>query len=99
VLAALLMPALSAARDRAKSATCVNNGRQISVALNTFLGDHDQWYPYANPAGCGFMNWCVGYNPYNPYRWHRQLVLTCIDNRYIAWWAHGKTCALNQLSS
>ena len=48
-LAALLMPALKAAKDRLKTTTCANNVRQIGLALNSFLADHDNWYPYAAP--------------------------------------------------
>jgi prepilin-type N-terminal cleavage/methylation domain-containing protein len=50
VLAALLMPALRAARDRAKNAQCVNNSRQIGVGLNGYLQDNNQLFPYMNPA-------------------------------------------------
>ena len=49
-LAALLLPALKAAKDRMKNVTCVNNIRQIGAALNSFLADNDDWYPYAHPS-------------------------------------------------
>ena len=62
-LAALLIPALSMAKDRANSATCVNNVRQIGAALNSFLDDNNQWYPYISPNGCGVVG----------FMWHRQL--------------------------
>jgi len=48
-LAALLLPALTAAKNRAKTTTCASNIRQIGAALNFFLADHDQLFPYAAP--------------------------------------------------
>ena len=50
-LAALLLPALKSAKDRSKTVVCANNSRQIGAALNSFLGDNDQLYPYAAPDG------------------------------------------------
>lgn len=46
LLAALLVPALNAAREKARSARCLSNLRQIGVGLNLYA---DQWsdrYPY-----------------------------------------------------
>ena len=68
VLAALLLPALRTARDRAKTSACANNCRQIGAALNAFLGDHDQWLPYSNPAGYPY-----GGNAIPGHQWHWQL--------------------------
>ena len=44
VLAALLLPALARAKDRARTSFCVNNGRQLAVAAQLYL---------ANPKGGG----------------------------------------------
>lgn len=46
VLAGLLLPALSRARASADRALCINNQRQLVLALNLFVGDH-QIYPLA----------------------------------------------------
>ncbi|MCG3147858.1 MAG: hypothetical protein PCFJNLEI_01299 [Verrucomicrobiae bacterium] len=46
ILAALLLPALTTARARAKTAQCAHNQQQISVGMSTFLGDHNGFYPY-----------------------------------------------------
>ena len=43
ILAAILMPALSSARDRARTNTCVNNLKQIGVAAAQYTDDHDGW--------------------------------------------------------
>ena len=39
ILAALLLPALSAAKDRAKRTTCLNNLRQINLGIHMYCDD------------------------------------------------------------
>lgn len=41
ILAALLFPALSAAREAAKSAICISQQKQISIAAITYSSDHN----------------------------------------------------------
>jgi prepilin-type processing-associated H-X9-DG protein/prepilin-type N-terminal cleavage/methylation domain-containing protein len=41
ILAALLFPALSAARESAQQSACVNNLQQLGMASRTYLGDYD----------------------------------------------------------
>jgi len=43
ILAAMLLPALSAARERARSASCISNLKQITIALNTYMDDNSGW--------------------------------------------------------
>ncbi|MBO5990506.1 MAG: prepilin-type N-terminal cleavage/methylation domain-containing protein, partial [Lentisphaeria bacterium] len=49
ILAAILMPALSSARDRAKSATCVNNMKEIGLGMAQYAANNRDtvviWYP------------------------------------------------------
>jgi prepilin-type N-terminal cleavage/methylation domain-containing protein len=40
ILAALLLPALAGAKDRAKTSSCVNNCRQLAVACHLYLTDN-----------------------------------------------------------
>ena len=41
VLAAILMPALSSARERGKSTTCVNNLKQLGLATSLYTDSHN----------------------------------------------------------
>ena len=45
VLAAILFPVFSRAREKARQSSCMNNQRQIAVALTIFAQDHDQTLP------------------------------------------------------
>ena len=45
ILAAMLLPALSAARERAKSSNCVGKLRQIGQAVIMYADDNDGWRP------------------------------------------------------
>jgi prepilin-type N-terminal cleavage/methylation domain-containing protein/prepilin-type processing-associated H-X9-DG protein len=45
ILAALLLPALSAAKQRAWSINCTSNLRQIGLGMELFAGDNDERYP------------------------------------------------------
>lgn len=44
ILAGMLLPALSNARERAKTATCVSNQKQVLLGLMLYADDHDGQY-------------------------------------------------------
>lgn len=46
ILAGLLLPALANAQRQAKKIQCINNQKQIGIALKVFANDHDDRYPY-----------------------------------------------------
>ena len=45
ILAALLLPALAAAKNKAKLATCQSNFHQVALGLTMYCGDNGDWYP------------------------------------------------------
>jgi prepilin-type N-terminal cleavage/methylation domain-containing protein len=45
ILAALLLPALAAAREKARRTACMNNIKQMGVALESYCGDYGQYFP------------------------------------------------------
>jgi prepilin-type N-terminal cleavage/methylation domain-containing protein/prepilin-type processing-associated H-X9-DG protein len=49
VLAGLLLPALGRAKSRAYRASCLNNLRQLGLAIAMYADDHDQRLPSAEP--------------------------------------------------
>jgi prepilin-type N-terminal cleavage/methylation domain-containing protein len=46
ILAAMLLPALNKARDKAKKTACINNLKQLNLAINNYSTDYD-YYTYA----------------------------------------------------
>jgi prepilin-type N-terminal cleavage/methylation domain-containing protein/prepilin-type processing-associated H-X9-DG protein len=45
ILAAMLLPALNTARERARCALCVGNLRQLGTAISMYVDDHSDYYP------------------------------------------------------
>ena len=48
ILAAILLPALQAARERAKSNNCINNLKQCATKGQMYLSDNKAWWPCGN---------------------------------------------------
>ena len=76
ILAAILLPALNSARERGRSAACVNNLKQQATTLNFYADAHDDYLPAAWTGVTGVKNivgiyagfWCdvlanAGYFP------------------------------------
>jgi len=58
ILAAMLLPALSRARDVAKSADCLNNQKQLGLAVHGYAGDFNDWVA---PGSFGQWDSYAGY--------------------------------------
>jgi len=60
ILASMLLPALSRARESAYSIKCVNNLKQLGNVLNMYDDTYEGWFPRS--SGSSYMNWvqCIG---------------------------------------
>ena len=79
ILAALLLPVLTSARASAHSTTCKSRLRQLGLALQMYVDDHESRFPYyrsvpdpafdnaVGPANTGF--WWTKLLPYYPIKW------------------------------
>lgn len=68
ILAAILLPVLDKAKQRAMGITCVNNLHQLGYAWIMYNNDNDGKFPYnvsAGQAACDNINWVAGYMNYN----------------------------------
>jgi len=60
ILAAMLLPALSQAKERAQSIKCINNLKQLQIGWQLYATDfNDVMVPNA-PLGFGSNTWCSG---------------------------------------
>ena len=63
ILAAMLMPALSKAREAAKQSNCISNLKQCGLAINMYSQDYRDWiYLYNGAANDTFVGDDANYN-------------------------------------
>src|ERR1700745_2488098 len=68
ILAGLLLPALSKAKQHARTTQCLSNLRQINLAMKTYAGDFNDLYPESG----GTIPWDTLYD--GRYSWLQQMV-------------------------
>ncbi len=61
ILAAMLLPALSSAKEKALRMQCVNNNKQLGLANHMYAGDNRDCLPYPNWNAPWYVGWL--YNP------------------------------------
>jgi prepilin-type N-terminal cleavage/methylation domain-containing protein/prepilin-type processing-associated H-X9-DG protein len=62
ILAAMLLPALSHAKQKAQGSICLNNGKQMMTAMFLYTGENHEFFP-PNPDDGNTVpgyNWCSG---------------------------------------
>lgn len=66
ILAALLLPALSTVRLKAKSIQCMNNLKQINLAINMYSNDNQGWFVPTKASTSTWVYWymILGQNGY-----------------------------------
>ena len=65
ILAAMLLPALSKAREKARQSVCMNNLRQLGLAIMMYCDEWEGWIPArANPTTGNWYDWAVLIRPY-----------------------------------
>ena len=60
ILAALLLPALSKAKERAHRTACTNNVRQFGLAFTLYVTDNADVMPYGGWLNGGVPSWAYG---------------------------------------
>jgi prepilin-type N-terminal cleavage/methylation domain-containing protein len=97
VLASILFPVFAQARERARTAVCLSNLRQIGQAMGLYLGDYEEQFPYAGrdwPETSFVDVWSA----LDPYLKSRKLLL-CGSDTTPAWnvaWARRQQPALER---
>ena len=80
ILAAILLPALQAARERAKSASCVNNLKQAGTLSQQYMNDHRGFWYSGQPVEADRVNsWLFG-------GLHRGKYINLDDSEPKEWW-------------
>lgn len=61
ILAAMLLPALNKAREKAKDIKCANNLKQMGLGFMLYADDYEDYIPY---GGSGMEQWPFKISPY-----------------------------------
>ena len=86
ILAAMLLPALGKAKDKAKASVCISNLKQIGLGLTGYTDDYASWFPSPYTSFYALMQ-----DPYLPIKpisgllYTTSKVLECPANENLGW--------------
>ena len=60
ILAAMLLPSLGRAKQKAQGVQCMNNGKQMMIAMHLYNGDNADWYPPNEDSSSATYGWVRG---------------------------------------
>lgn len=86
LLAAMLLPALGKAKDKAKASVCISNLKQIGLGLTGYTDDYASWFPSPYTSFYALMQ-----DPYLPIKpisgllYTTSKVLECPANENLGW--------------
>jgi prepilin-type N-terminal cleavage/methylation domain-containing protein/prepilin-type processing-associated H-X9-DG protein len=64
IIAALLLPALARAKEKARTSVCLSNLRQLGMAMTLYVSENNDTFPYSDT---GIMPMSQGWLLLNPY--------------------------------
>lgn len=80
ILAALIMPTLSGAREKARRVRCMNNLREIGTALALYSDDYNERYPQDGAAPTAMGAFGLLYEKYMP---DLELLICASDDKVV----------------
>ena len=98
ILAAILLPALNAAREKANKIFCTSNLRQVGYAIMGYTSDNDDYYPRArNSADTNYYHWPKYFITSAKYITYKGLLCPVAKNAmgtyFLSQWEKGKMTA------
>ena len=79
ILAAMLLPALGAARATARQVACVNKSKQMATALLSYTGDCGDYLPYDYTGTDNHRPWEQTFAPWYADRWKSPMMFHCVE--------------------